>query len=180
MITKFWILFYLPQKEKLLKQNERLGKACKILLRSYPMSRKGTKFYTKETSSREWRLIDADGKTLGRVATEIANALRGKDKAHFTPNQDCGDFVVVVNAAGIKVSGKKAEQKLYSRHSGTPGGFRQETYANLSERRPTEPLRRAVKGMLPHNRLSDQLITKLKIYEGSEHPHQGQLKAVAA
>ncbi len=139
------------------------------------MSEQKTKFFTKESVKRKWRVVDAEGKLLGRLATEIANALRGKDKATFTPNQDCGDFVVVINAEKIKVTGNKLQDKLYSRHSGIPGGFKQETLASLLNRRPEEVIRRAVKGMLPHNRLSERLITKLNVYTGSEHPHEAQL-----
>ena len=153
-------------------------KGKKDLLRSLSMSNQGTtKFYTKESTNRSWILVDAKDQTLGRLATKIAMALRGKDKAEFTPNQDCGAFVVVINSSKIKVTGKKMEQKLYRRHSGTPGGFREETLENLLARRPNEVLRKAVKGVLPHNRLSDRLITKLKIYEGAEHPHEPQLTA---
>jgi len=139
------------------------------------MSKQHSKFYTASEAQRKWRIIDAEGQTLGRLATQIANALRGKDKAIFTPNQDCGDFVVVINAGKFKVSGRKDEQKNYYRHSGIPGGFKSETLADLRNRRPTEVIRRAVKGMLPHNRLSNRLITKLKIYSGAEHPHAPQL-----
>ncbi len=141
------------------------------------MSTRTTKFFTKEDTKRKWRVIDAEGKILGRLATEIANALRGKDKAEFTPNQDCGDFVVVINAEKIKVTANKEAQKTYYRHSGIPGGFKSETLGSLRKRRPTELIRRAVKGMLPHNRLSDRLITKLKLYAGAEHPHTPQLAA---
>ncbi len=143
------------------------------------MSQKTTKFFKKNETERKWRVIDAEGKILGRLSTEIANALRGKDKAIFTPNQDCGDFVVVVNADKIKVSGTKETNKIYYRHSGFPGGFRQETLASLRKRRPEEIIRRAVKGMLPHNRLADKLILKLKIYAGAEHPHEAQVAAAA-
>jgi large subunit ribosomal protein L13 len=141
------------------------------------MAKKATEYFNKENTDRKWRIIDAEGKVLGRLAVEIANALRGKDKVTFTPNQDCGDFIVVVNAEKITITGNKAEQKLYHRHSGFNGGHRIETQGNLLKRRPTEVLRRAVKGMLPHNRLSERLITKLKIYTGSEHPHEAQLAA---
>ncbi len=141
------------------------------------MSKQRSKFYTSSEANHKWRIIDAEGRTLGRLATEIANALRGKDKAIFTPNQDCGDFVVVLNSGKFKVTGRnKPEQKKYYRHSGVPGGFRAETLADLRVRRPNEVIRRAVKGMLPHNRLSERLITKLKIYEGAEHPHAAQAK----
>lgn len=141
------------------------------------MSQKTTKYFTKTDELRKWRVVDAEGKILGRLATEVANALRGKDKAEFTPNQDCGDFVVVINAEKIKVSGKKESDKVYIRHSKYYGGLKQESLGNLRARRPTELIRRAVKGMLPHNRLSDKLITKLKIYAGAEHPHSAQLAA---
>ena len=143
------------------------------------MSQKTTKFFTKNETERKWRVIDAEGKILGRLATEIANALRGKDKAIFTPNQDCGDFIVVVNADKIKVSGNKETDKIYYRHSGFPGGFRQENVASLRKRRPEEIIRRAVKGMLPHNRLADKLILKLKIYADANHPHEAQVAAAA-
>lgn len=139
------------------------------------MAQTATKFFTKQDELRKWRIVDAEGKILGRLAVEIANALRGKDKAEFTPNQDCGDFVVVINAEKIKVSGNKEEQKLYHRHTGYVGGHKTEKLSSLRKRRPNEIIRRAVKGMLPHNRLSDRLITKLKIYTGAEHPHEAQL-----
>ncbi len=149
----------------------------KDLLRSLSMSNQGTtKFYIKDSVERDWVVIDAKDQTLGRLATKVAMALRGKDKPHFTPNQDCGSFVVVTNSSLIKVTGKKMDQKLYRRHSGTPGGYKEETLANLLKRRPNEVIRKAVKGMLPHNRLSDRLITKLKIYEGAAHPHEAQVK----
>lgn len=138
------------------------------------MSKQKTQYFTKNNVERKWRIIDAEGKILGRLATEVANALRGKDKATFTPNQDCGDFVVVVNAEKIKVSGNKEEEKVYKRHTGYVGGVKSETLKNLRSRRPEEIIRRAVKGMLPHNRLSNKLITKLKVYAGTEHPHKAQ------
>ena len=141
------------------------------------MSQKATKHFKKTDTDRKWRIIDAEGKILGRLATEVANALRGKDKAIFTPNQDCGDFIVVINAEKIKVSGNKENEKVYYRHSLHSGGLKTETVASLRSRRPTEIIRRAVKGMLPHNRLADRLITKLKIYAGAEHPHQAQVAA---
>jgi large subunit ribosomal protein L13 len=124
--------------------------------------------------AREWYLVDADGQTLGRLATRIADTLRGKDKAAYTPHVDTGDFVVVVNAERIKVTGNKLDQKEYIRHSGYPGGIRRRTLREQLERRPEEVLRRAVKGMLPKNRLARQQITKLKIYAGPEHPHEPQ------
>jgi large subunit ribosomal protein L13 len=124
--------------------------------------------------TREWYLVDAEGKTLGRLATQIADTLRGKQKPQYTPHVDTGDFVVVVNAEKIQVTGNKLDQKRYYRHSGYPGGLRSRTLREQLERRPTEVLRVAVKGMLPKNRLARQQITKLKIYAGPEHPHEAQ------
>jgi large subunit ribosomal protein L13 len=127
----------------------------------------------KEIEQR-WYLVDADGQTLGRLATRIADTLRGKRKAVYTPHIDTGDFVVVVNAEKIAVTGKKREEKIYYRHSGYPGGLRERTFAEEIERRPTEVLRKAVKGMLPRNRLARRQLTKLKVYAGPEHPHEAQ------
>ena len=124
--------------------------------------------------TREWYLVDAEGKTLGRLATQIADTLRGKRKPQFTPHVDTGDFVIVVNAEKIQVTGNKLDQKRYYRHSGYPGGLRSRTLREQLERRPTEVLRVAVKGMLPKNRLARQQITELKIYAGPEHPHEAQ------
>ncbi len=124
--------------------------------------------------AREWYLVDAEGQTLGRLATRIADMLRGKGKPQFTPHVDTGDFIVVVNAEKINVTGNKLDQKRYYRHSGYPGGLRSRTLREQLERRPEEVLRVAVKGMLPKNRLARQQITKLKIYAGPEHPHGPQ------
>ena len=124
--------------------------------------------------AREWYLVDAEGKTLGRLATQIADTLRGKRKPQYTPHVDTGDFVIVVNAEKIRVTGNKLDQKRYYRHSGYPGGLRSRTLREQLDRRPTEVLRVAVKGMLPKNRLARQQITKLKIYAGPEHPHEAQ------
>ncbi|HET8652065.1 MAG TPA: 50S ribosomal protein L13 [Gaiellaceae bacterium] len=123
---------------------------------------------------RRWYVVDAEGQTLGRLATRIADTLRGKHKAQYTPHVDTGDFVIVVNAEKIAVTGKKLDEKLYHRHSGYPGGLRTRTLREQLERRPTEVLRKAVKGMLPRNRLSRAQLTKLKIYAGPEHPHEAQ------
>ncbi len=128
----------------------------------------------KETVERRWYVVDAEGQTLGRLATQIADTLRGKRKPEYTPHVDTGDFVVVVNADKISVTGKKLEQKTYYRHSGYPGGLRSRTLAEELERRPTEVLRKAVKGMLPRNRLARDQIGKLKVYAGPEHPHEAQ------
>ena len=124
--------------------------------------------------TREWYLVDAEGKMLGRLATQIADTLRGKQKPQYTPHVDTGDFVIVVNAEKIQVTGNKLDQKRYYRHSGYPGGLRSRTLREQLDRRPTEVLRVAVKGMLPKNRLARQQITKLKIYAGPEHPHEAQ------
>ena len=124
--------------------------------------------------TRDWYLVDAEGKTLGRLATQIADTLRGKRKPQYTPHVDTGDFVIVVNAEKIRVTGNKLDQKRYYRHSGYPGGLRSRTLREQLDRRPTEVLRKAVKGMLPKNRLASQQITKLKIYAGPEHPHEAQ------
>jgi len=123
---------------------------------------------------RRWYVVDAEGQTLGRLATEIARILRGKNKPQYTPHVDTGDFVVVVNAEKVVVTGKKAEQKVYRRHSGYPGGLKTTTYEQMMERQPTEILRKAVKGMMPKNRLARQQLRKLKIYAGPEHPHGAQ------
>ncbi len=121
-----------------------------------------------------WHLVDAEGQTLGRLATRIADTLRGKNKPQFTPHVDTGDFVVVVNAEKIAVTGKKLDDKMYHRHSGYPGGLRSRPLREQLERRPTEVLRKAVKGMLPRTRLGRAQIRKLKIYAGPEHPHTAQ------
>jgi large subunit ribosomal protein L13 len=123
---------------------------------------------------RIWYLVDADGKTLGRLATQIADTLRGKRKPQYTPHVDTGDFVVVVNAEKIAVTGKKLDEKLYYRHSGYPGALKSRPLRDELERRPTEVLRKAVRGMLPRTRLGRAQLTKLKIYAGPEHPHAAQ------
>jgi large subunit ribosomal protein L13 len=134
------------------------------------------KTYVAKPDDRErnWLLVDATGQTLGRLATQIADALRGKRKPTYTPHIDTGDFVVVVNAEKISVSGNKLRDKRYYRHSGYPGGIRSRSLEEMLDRRPEEVLRLAVKGMLPRNRLARKQLTKLKIYAGSEHPHAAQ------
>jgi large subunit ribosomal protein L13 len=123
---------------------------------------------------RRWYVVDAEGQTLGRLATRIADTLRGKDKPQYTPHVDTGDFVIVVNAEKIGVTGKKLDEKRYYRHSGYPGGLRSRTLLEQLDRQPTEVLRKAVKGMMPRNRLARTQITKLKIYAGPKHPHAAQ------
>jgi large subunit ribosomal protein L13 len=134
------------------------------------------KTYVTKTSeiTRSWRVVDADGATLGRLATEVAMLLRGKHKTTFTPHLDTGDPVIIVNAAKIKVTGNKLLAKRYVRHSGYPGGLRSETLEALLARRPEEVIRRAVRGMLPRNRLGEQMSRKLHVYAGPEHPHAAQ------
>ena len=127
-----------------------------------------------DSIERQWFLVDAENQTLGRLATEVASVLRGKNKPSFTPHLDAGDFVVVVNADKIRVSGNKANQKLYRRHSGRPGGMKVETFQALQDRLPERIVEKAIKGMLPHNALGRQLFRKLKVYRGPEHPHSAQ------
>lgn len=126
-------------------------------------------------AQRQWYIVDASGKVLGRLASEVAKVLRGKHKPTFSPHLDGGDFVVVVNAKGVKLTGKKLEQKVYYRHSEYPGGLRSTTAENKLKTRPDAVVHLAVKGMLPKNRLGRRLLTKLKVYAGPEHPHQAQL-----
>ena len=135
-----------------------------------------TKTYAVKTSEiqREWRVIDADGQTLGRLATRIAVLLRGKHRPTFSTHIDTGDPVIVLNASKIKVTGRKLQAKQYVRHSGYPGGMRTESLERLLARRPEEVIRRAVRGMLPRNRLGEQMIRKLHVYAGAEHPHAAQ------
>ena len=123
---------------------------------------------------RHWYVVDAEAKTLGRLATQIADVLRGKDKPAYTPHVDTGDFVIVVNAEKVHVTGQKLDQKIYYRHSGYPGGLRTRTLREQLERRPEEVLRKAVKGMLPKNKLASGQLRKLKIYAGPDHPHGPQ------
>jgi len=123
---------------------------------------------------KKWYVVDASGQRLGRLATEIASVLRGKNKPIYSPHMDTGDFVIVINADKIDVTGRKREQKLYRRHSGRPGGMKVETFDKLQARIPERIVEKAVKGMLPKNALGRQLFTKLKVYKGAEHPHQAQ------
>ena len=125
-------------------------------------------------SQRRWYVIDGQGKVLGRMATEIARVLRGKHKPTFTPNQDAGDFVIVINARGVKLTGAKLQDKVYYRHTEYPGGIRERSAAEMLQIKPEELVRLAVRGMLPKNRLSRKLVTKLKVYAGPEHPHSAQ------
>lgn len=125
-------------------------------------------------AGRSWYVIDAAGKPLGRLASEVAHVLRGKHKPTYTPHQDTGDFVIVVNADKVRLTGNKLDQKLYSHHSGIPGGFKQESYRHLLQRKPTFPVEKAVKGMLPKNVLGRQMFTKLKVYATPDHPHAAQ------
>ncbi|MEO5919061.1 MAG: 50S ribosomal protein L13 [Candidatus Limnocylindrales bacterium] len=134
------------------------------------------KTYTARESEieRRWFVVDATDQTLGRLATRIARVLSGKDKPTYTANLDTGDHVIILNAGKVAVSRDKIETKIYARHSGYPGGFKEESLGHLLERRPEEVIRRAIKGMMPHNKLGAQQLRKLKIYAGSDHPHQAQ------
>ena len=125
--------------------------------------------------SREWFIVDAEGQTLGRLASEIAQIIRGKKKPFFTPHMDMGDFVVVINAEKVKVTGNKEKDKTYFRHSGYPGGVTQISLRKVRQDYPERIITNAVKGMLPHNRLGRQLLTHLKVYSGTDHPHSAQL-----
>jgi large subunit ribosomal protein L13 len=124
--------------------------------------------------SREWYVVDAEGQTLGRLATRIATVLRGKHKPIYTPNLDVGDYVIVINAAKIEVQGDRAGQKLYHRHSGYPGGIKAVPFLTMLEKKPTEIVERAVKGMLPSSKLGRSMSRKLKVYAGPDHPHAAQ------
>lgn len=140
--------------------------------------RKVTKSFSQTAegadTSRSWFVVDATDLPLGRLASEIAAVLRGKHKPTFTPHVDCGDFVIVVNAAKVKLTGDKLDKKFYYRHSGIPGGFKSESYRHLLDRKPEFPLEKAVKGMLPKNVLGRQMLTKLKVYSTPDHPHAAQ------
>ena len=133
-----------------------------------------TSLPSADSLDRTWYVVDAADQTLGRLASEVARVLRGKNKPTYTPHLDTGDFVVVINAEKVRVSGNKPTQKLYRRHSGRPGGMKTETFAHLQARLPERIVETAVKGMLPHNALGRQLFRKLKVYKGAEHPHAAQ------
>ena len=128
---------------------------------------------------RQWHVLDASDKILGRLATQIARLLMGKHKPIFSPNQDTGDFVVVTNAAKVRVTGKKMKQKLYYRHSGYPGGFKSITLEKVMQTNPTRAIEQAVKGMLPHTRLGTSMRKKLRVYAGDTHPHLSQIKTTS-
>lgn len=127
-----------------------------------------------ETAKRDWYVVDATDKTLGRMATEIANRLRGKHKPEYTPHVDTGDYIVVVNAEKVKVTGNKTTDKMYYHHTGYPGGIKSISFEKLQEKAPERIIQQAVKGMMPRNKLSRAMLSKLKVYAGSEHPHAAQ------
>ena len=135
---------------------------------------KNTYMQKKETVERNWYVIDAEGVNLGRLATRVADVLRGKHKPTFTPHIDCGDFVIVVNASKVNLTGNKLNDKIYYNHSGYTGGLRERTAKEMREKYPVEMIERAVKGMIPHTRLGRQVAKKLFVYEGAEHPHMAQ------
>ncbi len=136
---------------------------------------KNTFMQKKETVDRKWFVVDAADKNLGRVATKVAHVLRGKHKPTFTPHIDCGDFVIVINAAQVNLSGDKLDKKIYYNHSGFPGGLRERTARVMRDKYPVEMLERAIDGMLPNGRLGRQMYKKLFVYAGSEHPHAAQM-----
>ena len=128
----------------------------------------------KENATHSWYVVDATDKTLGRLSTEIANRLRGKHKAEYTPHVDTGDYIVVVNAEKVRVTGKKVDDKMYHHHTGYPGGIKSISFGQLMEKSPESAIQKAVKGMMPRNKLSSAMLTKLKVYAGNEHPHAAQ------
>jgi large subunit ribosomal protein L13 len=133
-----------------------------------------TFFAKKEEVERRWVLVDAEGQILGRLASQIATALRGKNRPYYTPHVDTGDFVIVVNAEKVLLTGNKVEDKVYYRHSGYPGGIKSMTAGEMLAKKPDQVIKQAVKGMLPKNRLGKGMLTKLKVYAGPDHPHQAQ------
>ena len=133
-----------------------------------------TKSYKNTDLEKKWLLLDASDKTLGRLSTKVAFILMGKDKAQYTSNSDLGDYVVIINAEKIKITGNKDTQKNYYRHTGYPGGLKSTTFLDMIEKKPEEIIFKAVQGMLPKNKLSKTMISKLKVYEGENHPHVGQ------
>ncbi|RKX90384.1 MAG: 50S ribosomal protein L13 [Spirochaetes bacterium] len=133
-----------------------------------------TIFVKPRDITRKWYIIDASGKRLGRVAVKAANLLRGKHKPEYAPHQEVGDYVIIINADKVEVTGNKRDRKMYYRHSGYPGGLTAERFSDMIQRKPTYPMEHAVKGMLPHNRLGRKLFTNLKVYAGENHPHAAQ------
>ena len=133
-----------------------------------------TKSYKNTDIEKKWLLLDASNKTLGRLSAKISSILMGKNKARYTPHNDLGDYIVVINAEKVKVTGNKDIQKKYYRHSGYPGGLKSSTFSEIIEKNPEDIILKAVKGMLPKNKLSNSMISKLKVYKGENHPHIGQ------
>lgn len=135
---------------------------------------KATRFFKTSDTNQKWHVIDASGQTLGRVASKVATLLRGKHKPMFTPNADMGDFVIVLNASNVKLTGKRTELKEYFHYTGYPGGATFQKFQDLIRKHPDKVFEHAVKGMLPHNRLGRQIIKKMKVYAGADHPHKAQ------
>ena len=154
-----------------------VGRAEKVCIAN-PVGRKEEKmssFIAKPAEvERKWYVVDAEGKNLGRMASQIAAILRGKNKPTYTPHVDCGDYVIVINAEKVEVTGKKRKEKIYKRHTGYPGGLRELTFEKMMEKHPTEVVRHAVKGMMPNGKLGRQMYKKLKVYAGPEHEHAAQ------
>ncbi|HAP34807.1 MAG TPA: 50S ribosomal protein L13 [Bacteroidetes bacterium] len=135
---------------------------------------KSTTFFRESDIAQKWYVVDANGKTLGRIASQVARILRGKHKPQFTPNSDMGDFVIVVNAEKVKITGKRLEQKEYFHYTGYPGGAIFQQFKDVIKNHPERVIEHAVKGMIPHTKLGRQIIKKLKVYPGTEHPHSAQ------
>lgn len=135
---------------------------------------KATRFFKTSDTTQKWHVVDANGQTLGRIASKVATLLRGKHKPMFTTNADMGDFVIVLNAANVKLTGKRTELKEYFHYTGYPGGATFEKFQDLIRKHPDRVFEHAVKGMLPHNRLGRQIIKKMKVYAGADHPHKAQ------
>ena len=138
------------------------------------MNANATKMAKSQDIERKWFVVDAEGKVLGRLATEVATILRGKNKPCFTPHVDCGDYVIIINADKVVLTGNKLDQKLYKTYSGHPGGLKETTYRHFLAEKPELLVYKAVRGMVPHNKLGDAVMKKLKVYAGSEHPHAAQ------
>jgi large subunit ribosomal protein L13 len=139
-----------------------------------PLAQKLTYHFKENEVAKKWYIVDANGQTLGRIASRVAHVLRGKNKPVFTPNADCGDFVIVINADKVRMTGKREELKTYFHYTGYPGGATVETFRHLMKTKPERVFTHAVKGMIPHNRLGAQVIKKLKVYKGTTHPHASQ------
>jgi len=168
----------IPGGRKLCRKPSRQGRTGSGAQHAISVGRKEdemSSFIAKPAEvERKWYVVDAEGKNLGRMASQIAAILRGKNKPTYTPHVDCGDYVIVINAEKVEVTGKKRKEKIYKRHTGYPGGLREMTFEQMMEKHPTEVVRHAVKGMMPNGKLGRQMYKKLKVYAGPEHEHAAQ------